>query len=101
LAYGEDRAEEAEHPGGRRCIAVEKAFDETREDGGDHAESEHVEGYGEEDESGSGAAAFGGMRCKGFVFSIAEANEFGLGEERVGRGNRRGRVLGRIRHVLR
>jgi len=36
---------------------VEEAFDEARQDGGDHAEGEHVERNGEEDEGGGGATA--------------------------------------------
>ena len=59
---------------------MEEAFDEAGKDGGDHAEGEHVEGDGEEDKGGGGAAAFGGMGSEGF----AEADEFGLGEQWVG-----------------
>ena len=36
---------------------MEEAFDEAGKDGGDHAEGEHVERDGEEDEGGGGAAA--------------------------------------------
>ena len=74
---------------------MEEAFDEAREDGGDHAEGEHVEGYGEEDEGGGGAAALWRMGRGG----LFKTDEFGLGEQRVGRGNRLRRVLCRIWHV--
>ena len=65
LHGGEDGSEEAEHLGGRGGVAVEEAFDEAGKDGGDHAEGEHVEGDGEEDEGGGGAAAFGRMGGEG------------------------------------
>jgi len=68
---------------------VEEAFDEAGEDGGDHAEGEHVEGDSEEDEGGGGAAAFRRMGGEGFF----DTDEFGLGEERVGRCNWLGRIL--------
>ena len=74
---------------------MEKAFDEAREDGGDHAEGEHVEGDGEEDEGGGGAAAFGWMGDEGLV----EFDEFGLGEQRVRCFDLLGRVFGRVWHV--
>ena len=44
---------------------MEEAFDEAGKDGGDHAEGEHVEGDGEEDEGGGGTAAFWRMRREG------------------------------------
>src|SRR3981081_651973 len=65
LHGGEDGAEEAEHLCGGGGVAVEKAFDETGQDGGDHAEGEHVEGDGEEDEGGGGAAALWRVRSPG------------------------------------
>ena len=73
---------------------MEEAFDEAGKDGGDHAEGEHVEGDGEEDEGGGGAAAFGRMGGEGFV----EFDEFGLGEQRVRCFDLLGRVFGRVRH---
>ena len=60
---------------------MEEAFDEARQDGGDHAEGEHVEGDGEEDEGGGGAAAFGRMGSE----SLVEFDELGLGHERIRR----------------
>ena len=55
---------------------MKEAFDEAGQDGGDHAESEHVEGDGEEDESGGGAAASGWPGHEGAVRS----DEFRLGQ---------------------
>ncbi len=78
LHGGEDGSEEAEHAGGRGGVAVEEAFDEAGEDGGDHAECEHVEGDGEENKGGCGSAAFGWVRSEG------GGDEFGLGQEGVG-----------------
>ncbi len=77
---------------------MEEVFDEAGEDGGDHAEGEHVESYGEEDEGRGGTAAFGWMRGEGFC----GGDEFGLGKERVGliRGGP-GRVLSGFGHVCR
>ena len=80
LHGGKDCAEEAEHFGRAGGVAVEEAFDETRQDGGDHAEGEHIECDSEEDKGRCGAAAFGRMRRKGGV----ELDEFGLGHQRVG-----------------
>ena len=80
LHGGKDGAEEAEHPGRAGGVAVKEAFDETRQDGGDHAEGEHVEGDGEEDKGGCGAAAFRRVGREGGV----EFDEFGLGHQRVG-----------------
>jgi hypothetical protein len=74
---------------------VEEAFDEAGEDGGDHAEGEHVEGDGEEDEGGGGAAALWRVGSEGFF----ETYEFGFGKERIGRGDRLGRVWRRIWHL--
>jgi len=81
---------------------VEKAFDEAGEDGGDHAESEHVESYGEEDEDSGGTTAFrrmgleGDLRIKGF----RGIDELGLGEEGIGLVcGRLGRILGWLGHV--
>ena len=72
---------------------MEKAFDETGEDGGDHAEGEHVEGDGEEDKGGCGAAAFWRMGGEG------GGHEFGLGEEGIGVLDvERERIMGCIRH---
>ncbi len=69
---------------------MEEAFDEAGEDGGDHAEGEHVERDGEEDKGGGGAASLWRMGGEG----LFESYEFGLGEERVGIVDRLGRVLG-------
>lgn len=63
---------------------MQEAFDETREDGGDHTHGEHVEGDGEEDEGGCGAAARGRMCCEGRgVEGRDGGNELRLAEERV------------------
>jgi hypothetical protein len=99
LHGSEDGAEEAEHFGCGGGVAVEEAFDEAGKDGGDHAEGEHVEGDGEEDEGGGGAAAFGRFGRAGGVYSIARADEFGLGHQRVGWGDRLVRIFGRVWHV--
>ena len=88
--------EETEHSGGRGGVAVEESFDEAGKDRRDHAEGEHVERHGEENKRGSGAPALGWMGRLGFCHS----DEFGFGEERVGRCSRLGRVLGRIGHVI-
>jgi hypothetical protein len=77
---------------------VEKAFNKAGEDGSDHAEGEHVESDGEEDEGGCGAAAFGRMRGEGLVFSGGETNELWLGEQRVRRVGRLGLILGGVWH---
>ena len=72
---------------------MKKTFDEAREDGGDHAEGEHVEGDGEEDKGGGGAAAFGRVRNEG------GGDELGLGEEGIGVLDvERERIMGCIRH---
>ena len=73
---------------------MEEAFDEAREDGGDHAHGEHVERDGEEDKGSGGAAAFWRMGSLGGF----ESDQFGLGEERVGFAPL-GRILRRVWHV--
>ena len=79
---------------------MKEALDEAGQDRGDHTEGKHVEGDCEKDEGGGGAAAFGGIGGGGGVFSSAEANDFRLGEQRVGCGATLGRIFGRVRHVV-
>ena len=78
---------------------MEEALDEAGQDRRDHAEGKHVEGDSEKDEGGGGTPAFGGMGGDGGVFSSAKANQFGLGEQRVGCGATRGRIFLRVRHL--
>ncbi len=74
---------------------MEEAFDEAGEDGGDHAEGEHVERDGEEDEGGGGSAALGWVRCEG------GGDELGLGEEGIGVLDiERRRVWGGVGHKM-
>ncbi len=75
-------AEEADDARGGGGIAVHEAFDEARQDGRDHAEREHVQGDGEEDEGGGGRACGGGG---GRVDrDSGRAGQLGLGDDRVG-----------------
>jgi len=61
---------------------------------GNHAESEHVEGYGEEDEDSCGAAASGWLRHKCDVGRY----QFGLGHQRIRHGDRFRRIWRRLCH---
>ena len=63
---------------------MEEAFDEAGQDGGDHAEGEHVESDGEEDEGGSGTAACGWNGWQWGVGGVAGGDEFGLGHHWIG-----------------
>jgi hypothetical protein len=57
LHHREDGAEVAEHPSGAGRVARHEARDQARQDGRDHAQREHVQSNGEEDEAGGGAAS--------------------------------------------